>query len=173
MRRGRLVFAAVAVLLIAAASFFGGRKYEKRFKAPYNDFKRDTLVITRIDTINAFYPVEIERKVVDTLLVQVAPDTIRVRDTIYMQLPVEKVAYKDSNYFAVVSGYRPRLEQIEIYQRERIVTITERAPARRWGLGVTAGYGVYPGGVTPYVGVGVTYNLLQWSVPRLDARRNN
>lgn len=152
----------VAVVVATAIAFFGGRKYESHFKGCRTDLKTDTLVVVHTDTINQFYPVEIARYVYDTIRVAVAPDTIRVRDTIYMSLPVERVTYQDTTYKAVVSGYHPRLDTIEVYQRERIVTITERAPVKRWGVGAMVGYGVCKSGLSPYVGIGVTYDIVRW-----------
>ena len=90
-----------------------------------------------------------------------------VHDTAFVQLPREQVEYRDTSYRAVVSGFRPRLEELEIYQRERVVTIqTEKMVTvpdrRRWGVGVQAGYGITPAGFQPYLGVGVSFDLLSW-----------
>lgn len=109
---------------------------------------------------------------VDTLLISapMAPllvfqltDTIRIGDTVVQR---EQAYYEDSLYRAWVSGYRPRLDSIEIYPRMVTHTITNDIyhtikvkDKRRWGLGVQAGYG-YPGGF--YVGGGVSYNLFIW-----------
>ena len=87
--------------------------------------------------------------------VQGAADT--VRDTVYVPLPIEQREYLTEDYHAVISGYRPRLELMEVFRRTRTVTMTERP--KRWGLGVQAGVG-YPQGW--YVGVGVSYDLWQW-----------
>ena len=111
---------------------------------------------------------------VDTLLISapMAPllvfqltDTIRIGDTVVQR---EQAYYEDSLYRAWVSGYRPRLDSIEIYPRTVTHTITNDIyhtikvkDKRRWGLGVQAGYG-YPGGF--YVGGGVSYNLFMLSL---------
>lgn len=90
-------------------------------------------------------------------------DTIRIGDTVVYR---EQAYYEDSLYRAWVSGYRPRLDSIEIYPRTVTHIITNDIyhtikvkDKRRWGLGLQAGYG-YPGGF--YVGAGVSYNLFQW-----------
>lgn len=87
--------------------------------------------------------------------VQGAADT--VRDTVYVPLPIEQREYLTEDYHAVISGYRPRLELMEVFRRTRTVTMTERP--KRWGLGLQAGAG-WPTGW--YVGVGVSYDLWQW-----------
>ena len=100
-----------------------------------------------------------------------ATDTLWLHDTLYIELPREIRVYEDSLYRAEVSGYDPRLDRIDLYTREVVVSKTEittktEAITRpnRWGLGVQVGYGI---GVhantiytTPYVGVGISYNLL-------------
>lgn len=118
------------------------------------------------DTIRVETPVFIERHTVDTMVVSVTEFQV-VHDTAFVQLPREQVEYRDTSYRAVVSGFLPRLEELEIYQREKVVTIqTEkvvRVPdAKRWGVGVQAGYGITPAGFQPYLGLGVSYNFLRF-----------
>lgn len=118
------------------------------------------------DTIRVETPVFIERHTVDTMVVSVTEFQV-VHDTAFVQLPREQVEYRDTSYRAVVSGFLPRLEELEIYRREKIVTIqTEKyvpvPEARRWGLGVQAGYGITPRGFQPYLGVGLSYNFARF-----------
>ena len=84
-----------------------------------------------------------------------------VHDTTFVPLPREEVTYQDTAYRAVVSGYLPRLEELEIYQKERIVTIqTERViKPSPWAISVHGGYGISTKGLTPYIGVGISYNI--------------
>lgn len=118
---------------------------------------RDTLVIH--DTITAYKPVPFNVYVVDTLWV---PVTVSKTDTVWAQLPRTAKVYQDSTYRAVVSGFRPSLDTISVYQRTKVVTVTNnvRIPPPRWSWGVQAGLGVNAGGtVTPYLGVGIQYRL--------------
>lgn len=87
------------------------------------------------------------------------PVTVRdtLRDTIYIPVPIERKEYLTADYHAIVSGYRPRLELMEVFRRTQTVTVTPKP--KRWGLGVQAGIG-YPSGW--YVGIGVQYDLWQW-----------
>lgn len=118
---------------------------------------RDTLVIH--DTITAYKPVPFNVYVVDTMWV---PVTVNKTDTVWAQLPRTAKVYQDSTYRAVVSGFRPSLDTISVYQRTKVVTVTNNAriPPPRWSWGVQAGLGVNAGGtVTPYLGVGIQYRL--------------
>lgn len=125
----------------------------------------DTLTVH--DTLRVTEPVIVDRIVKDTMLVEVS-STVVYHDTTYIPLPREWVTYQDSMYKAVVSGYIPRLEEIEVYPTREVITVqTERTvtvPKRtHWGLGVQAGYGVSSRGeLSPYLGVGVSYNILSW-----------
>lgn len=89
-------------------------------------------------------------------------DTIHVGDTVVQR---EQAYYEDSLYRAWVSGYRPRLDSIEVFPKTVYQTVTNdiyhtvKPKKKRWGIGLQAGYG-YPGGF--YVGCGVSYNLCQW-----------
>jgi hypothetical protein len=126
----------------------------------------DTLVIH--DTITREMPVYITNTRVRTEYVPVR-DTLRLHDTLFVPITIEKRVYKDSLYRAEISGYKPSLDKIEIYQQTRTITKVEQVlvkDKKRWGLGIQAGYGVgiHSGVVytTPYIGVGVSYNLLRW-----------
>jgi len=91
-------------------------------------------------------------------------DTIHIGDTVVMR---EQAYYEDSLYRAWVSGYRPRLDSLQVFPRMVYQTVTNdvyhpvivKPKKKRWGIGLQAGYG-YPGGF--YVGAGVSYDLWQW-----------
>lgn len=74
-------------------------------------------------------------------------------------IPITQKVYKDSDYTAYVSGYHSSLDSISV--RHKVTTITIKQKARRWNVGVSAGYGMTPKGFQPYVGIGVTFNLLK------------
>lgn len=121
---------------------------------------RDSII--QIDTIRDTIPVPVYVHIVDSapvpVIIPVLGDT--VRDTVY--LPITQKVYRDSLYTAYVSGYRAKLDSIEVYGRTNTITIRERAKRNRWGLGVQAGYGWAGNMAGPYVGVGVSYNLFAW-----------
>lgn len=91
-------------------------------------------------------------------------DTIHVSDTCWHLREYKE--YRDSNYYAKISGVSPRLDEIKVYQktvtqyvyRDRIVSNKQK----RWGLGLSAGYGVGRNGLSPVLAVTVNYNLWQF-----------
>ena len=118
---------------------------------------RDTLVVT--DTVRDTVPraVLVRFDHWDSIPFPVAVRGDTVRDTVYVPVPIERREYRTADYRAVVSGYKPRLEVMELYRQTSTITVSPRP--KRWGLGVQAGYGIPHGW---YVGVGVSYDLWQW-----------
>lgn len=120
---------------------------------------RDTIVIT--DTVRDTIPrpllVRFDHWDTIPFPVPIYEGTDTVRDTLYVPVPIERREYLTDDYRAVISGYRPRLELMEVFRRTQTVTVTPKE--KRWGLGLQAGVG-YPGGW--YVGIGVGYDIWQW-----------
>ena len=113
------------------------------FKPPKTIIKTEVEEVIVRDTIIVLKPTEIERRIVDTLYVA-------VRDTIVRN---------DTTYRAVVSGYSPRLESIEVYPTTIYRTKTEYQN-QKFSLGIQVGIG-YCGEIKPYIGIGVSYSLLR------------
>ncbi len=90
-------------------------------------------------------------------------DTVVYNDTISISLPITQKQYRDSTYEAWVSGYEVQLDSINVFSKTVVKTITQPAQkTKRWGIGVNAGYGYTPNGFSPYIGVGLQYNILMW-----------
>lgn len=91
-------------------------------------------------------------------------DTIHVSDSCWHLREYKE--YQDSNYYAKVSGVSPRLDEIRVYPKT--VYQTEYVyrdiyhKQKRWGLGISAGYGIGKHGLSPILAVTVNYNLWQW-----------
>ena len=109
----------------------------------------------------AYKPVPFNVYVVDTVWYEVP--VYGGRDTVYLPLPREVKEYQDSSYRAVVSGIRPSLDTIDVYQRTVTISKTETVVLEPspWSIGIQAGYGASKEGLTPYLGVGVQYRI--WS----------
>lgn len=161
----RLVALALLFLAIMAIGVARIRHLEKTIDELRNA-PADTVTIVKTDTVKVDSPVPVhhyikERDTAFIVLTDVKVDT--VKELVF--LPREYMVYKDSTYRAVVSGVQPRLDSIEVYQRNTVQTVTKtiRVPDRkRWGLGVQAGYGYDGKRLTPYVGIGVQYDILRW-----------
>lgn len=129
--------------------------------------KVDTLYV--YDTIFVEKPVIKKVEIIDTLRLPVPiTDTLMLHDTVLVHLPIEQRQYSDPRYTAWVSGYRPQLDSIQIYQTTEYITkeIKKATKSKRWGIGLQAGYGVslHNGQVftAPYIGVGLSYSIFSW-----------
>lgn len=94
-------------------------------------------------------------------------DTITISDTVFLRIPVEQKEYGDENYHAWVSGYKPQLDSIHIFQPMRYISNSVTTKVRpRWTIGIQGGYGVYVNDsqarFAPYIGLGVSYDLFSW-----------
>ena len=129
----------------------------------YTHVKGDTVHIrdTVRDTI--LKPVRETLKRTDTVYLPILIDTTTDRtvedDSIPVLIPITSKEYKTDNYRAIVSGYNPTLDSMEIYRDDKIITFPPLQKKKRWGFGLQAGYS-YPGGA--YWGIGISYNLVMW-----------
>lgn len=118
--------------------------------------------IEKVDTTYIYFPIEIERRILERDTIKVAiVDTLIKRDT--LMLPREQVVYVDSSYRAIVSGVSPRLDSIEVYRRE-ITKIATQKEWRKFDYGIQGGFGVVaPINSSPsiggYLGFGISYHF--------------
>lgn len=149
---------AVAILIL----FLFDRIIPRNAPQEPQSIRVDTLFIR--DTIKVTEPVYVTRRMVDSVLVPVT-DTIKLRDTLYVFLEREQIRWEDSLSVVYASGVRPEIDSV-IHYAERMVIVKEipvvRVKKTRWGVGIQAGAGATKDGLTPYIGVGVSYNLLSW-----------
>lgn len=97
-----------------------------------------------------------------TASVDMRANTDTATDSVAVLVPMEQKVYTDSvNYRAVISGAWVALDTMEVYPRREIVTVRQPPDNRRWGVSLVAGYG-WAGKWTPFVGVGVSYNLFRF-----------
>ena len=93
----------------------------------------DAIVKTeyRTDTLRIVAPPEVR---VDTFMREVfvpvkqKADTVFHTDSILVYLPFERKVYEDSTYRAVISGYQPFLEEIDVYGKETIIYREKSSP---------------------------------------------
>lgn len=174
MKRLIPIFGLIGLLVL---SFFLGRwtKPEKPALPPQIVEKIDTVLLTeiRVDTITRIKTITEYLPVVDDVSDE-PMDTIDyifdnpVRDSVKVEIPINRyVAQKDSVYKVVAEGYAVDFKEITVYQKTKTITNTiEIKKPTRWGLGIHAGYGATLNNNTvklsPYVGVGVSYNIITW-----------
>lgn len=151
----------LCAILSALGGWFGRAAYEGHIAPPVP--QTDTVYNWIHDTIKI-----VESKPGGTIVVTLPEyihdtiksqnDTIRIRDSVQVEVPIEQRTYEGENYRAVVQGFRPELVTIDI--RQQINTVTEYK-SKRWSVtvGPQLGYGFTPAGWHPYAGVGVTFGF--------------
>ena len=153
---------AVAVLI----GFLIGQQHPQ--KSPVEPIKEkvDTLLI--FDTITLTKPVFVEKIQLDSVYMPVT-DTLWKHDTLYVYLEREQIQWQDSLCRVYASGINPQVDSVTHFVQETIITREISVPVKvksRWGLGIQVGYGAGVNGkqvyLTPYVGVGISYNILSW-----------
>ena len=155
-----------SVLLILATffmlGFIIGQKHPQKLPVEPIKVKVDTLVIH--DTTMSYRPIYVDRVKLDSVLVPVV-DSVKIHDTTFVYLEREKVTWRDSLCEVYASVIMASVDSVRHFQESKYITIETQVPVKvrsHWGLGVNAGYGVGKGGLTPYVGIGISYNLLSW-----------
>ena len=160
MKPGTYILIGVGLAVAVLLAFLVGQRSPRNGGGETPTPKVDTLVIR--DTFKVTEPIYVTKRVVDSIPYPVT-DTLRFRDTLYVILEREQIRWEDSLAIVYASGVMPQIDSV-IYHTENLI-ITKEIPVikkTRWGLGVQAGVGAGKGGLTPYVGVGVSYNLLSW-----------
>lgn len=118
----------------------------------------DTITIIKRDTITIIKPQHIY-KYVDRI----------VRDTLYsidsilvpVNVPLETKVYQDSNYRAVISGYKTELDSIYIFNKNQIQYINKINNIKKWNISPSLGlgYGMFSKRFDMYVGFSIGYHF--------------
>lgn len=168
--KDRLIWSFLGVLagvliahFVGVGRFADGTAIETRVDTVHDTIRdvRPSAVAERVlgkRTENAFFHAQnLGKNIPDTVL-RIVHDTIK--DEYAVDVPITQRVYRrDGSYTAWVSGYRPCLDSIAVYDRTVIKTSVLREKYGRFGVGVYAGYGVGRDGLSPYVGIGVSYRL--------------
>ena len=162
MRPDKYILMGMGIVVAILIGFLVGRRCPRNAPGEHPTPRVDTLFIR--DTIKVTEPKFITKRVVDSVLVP-ATDTLYLKDTLFVILEREKVTWEDSLARVYASGIQPQVDSV-IHFTQEMVTTKEipviQVKKTRWGVGIQAGVGAGKDGLTPYLGVGVSYNLLSW-----------
>ena len=166
MKGWQYILAGVGIAVAVLIGFLIGQQHPQ--KSPVEPIKEkvDTLLI--FDTITLTKPVFVEKIQLDSVYMPVT-DTLWKHDTLYVYLEREQIQWQDSLCRVYASGINPQVDSVTHFVQETIITREISVPVKvksRWGLGIQVGYGAGVNGkqvyLTPYVGVGISYNILSW-----------
>ena len=166
MKGWQYILTGVGIAVAVLIGFLIGQKHPQ--KSPVEPIKEkvDTLLI--FDTITLTKPVFVEKIQLDSVYMPVT-DTLWKHDTLYVYLEREQIQWQDSLCRVYASGINPQVDSVTHFVQETIINREISVPVKvksRWGLGIQVGYGAGINGkqvyMTPYVGVGISYNILSW-----------
>jgi hypothetical protein len=160
-KKSALIALAWFVIGVVCGFFIGKAKYDKTI---VETVTKDTVTI--VDTIQHYYPKPVEVEKVRTeykWLTRVQPfiktDTLTLKDSVLVEVPIESKHYSAPEYDAYVSGYMPSLDSISVYQRTEYITerVVVSKPPNRFSIGLQGGYGYgfKSKQLEPYVGIGI------------------
>ena len=166
MKGWQYILTGVGIAVAVLIGFLIGQQHPQ--KPPVEPIKEkvDTLLI--FDTITLTKPVFVEKIQLDSVYMPVT-DTLWKHDTLFVYLEREQIQWQDSLCRVYASGINPQVDSVTHFVQETIITREISVPVKvksRWGLGIQVGYGAGVNGkqvyLTPYVGVGISYNILSW-----------
>ena len=166
MKGWQYILTGVGIAVAVLIGFLIGQQHPQ--KSPVEPIKEkvDTLLI--FDTITLTKPVFVEKIQLDSVYMPVT-DTLWKHDTLYVYLEREQIQWQDSLCRVYASGINPQVDSVTHFVQETIINKEISIPVKvksRWGLGIQVGYGAGVNGkqvyLTPYVGVGISYNILSW-----------
>ena len=148
-----VVFASAAYLLLSHLCRRDAPPQIKEVGVP------DTLIVW--DTIFIDKPIWVTSKVRDSVRFAVPKaqaDT--VHDTLFVYLPQQEIVWTDSLCSVYAHGINPVIDSVAHFLPTK--TIIPKPNPKRWGIGIQAGYGASEDGLSPYIGIGVTYSLIRF-----------
>ena len=166
MKGWQYILTGVGIAVAVLIGFLIGQQHPQ--KSPVEPIKEkvDTLLI--FDTITLTKPIFVEKIQLDSVYMPVT-DTLWKHDTLYVYLEREQIQWQDSLCRVYASGINPQVDSVTHFVQETIVNREISVPVKvksRWGVGIQVGYGAGVNGkqvyLTPYVGVGISYNILSW-----------
>ena len=146
----------IVVLAFCLLCFMSGYHFRPHESLPPGI---DTVII--VDTLRERVPYPVYETVIQEVpepfpvYITLAGDT--VREPVIVPIRITQKEYQTDDYHAWVSGYNPALDSIHIFRKT--LSVTQKQLSRRFGIGITAGYGIGKNGLSPYVGVGGYYRI--------------
>lgn len=170
---------AVCIALAMVALFLLGVRIGKRQLPADVVIKRDTLVIRDTTTLITYVDRVVYRTQIDTVWLDKIgksdfpqADSIN-KDSFLVQVPINYIHEKYTDAEVWYHGFHAGIDSLWVYPEKQIITntITRTIQPSRWALSVHGGYGIGAKGLTPYIGLGLSYDLLRF--PKRGRVRSN
>lgn len=152
------IYKILIILFLFVSAFYMGRNSAKERVVEVERVVYDTIIHERVK-VDTMWRTRVEK----VYLTEVRRDTVTVRDTVLVEVPIYTYVAQDSLYRVEAEGFNVRFHRIDVYPRtvyrtqEKVVKTSDK-----WGVGVQVGYGASKQGLSPYIGIGVSYNIFTW-----------
>ena len=147
-----------AILLITFGGFIFGLKKGAERGQENQQIKEIIKIVKVTDTVKIPEPIPYLVENTDTVYVEVVKDA---DEPLKVPLIKQRVTYADSTYKAVVSGYNPKLEYIETYNRTHYIIEKVHEKPKKWHLEIYADVKFYERVYMP-IGGKLTYRSNRW-----------
>ena len=162
----KILIASAVIIVTLALSFVAGQRDALNRLVLPQESKVDTLFIR--DTIMSNDPVFVTKTKIDSIPYPVpVRDTLWKTDTVWLQK--EQVMWQDSLSRVYASGVSVEIDSVLHFVSTKVITKERDVMVKvkpKWSIGVHAGYGAFANNgqiaTSPYIGVGVSYNLFSW-----------
>ena len=181
---------AVCIALSMLALFLFGIRLGKRQLPTDVVIQRDTLVARDTTTLITYVDRVVYRTRIDTVwLEKIGNSDFSHADSasflqnqgsdsenqqIPVQVPIDYIHEKYTDAEVWYHGFRAGIDSLQVYPEKQIITntITRTIQPSRWALSVHGGFGISAKGLTPYIGVGISYEVLRFGPKRGRVRSN-
>lgn len=158
MKKSNFTLYIILLIIIGVLLYLLMRKNNN--KADLNPIiHTDTIIINKTDTIKVLKPEYIKET-------RIILDTVYIKDTLVVTVPITQKYYRGEDYEAYVSGYKPKLDSIRVFKHTEVVTITNTEKVyikpNKWGIGAQIGYGWNGIKFAPYIGIGIQRTFISF-----------
>lgn len=161
MKTWQSILLGMGIAVSILFSFWLGER-QGEIRANKTVIKQNDTIIQR-DTITVYKASLIAKERTNDTIRICVRDTIREKDTLFVLVEKERVVWRDSLCEVYASGYETSVDSVRHFTSSMFVErVVERKVYPKWSVGVTAGYGISSQGLSPYVGIGVSYNLFSF-----------
>lgn len=169
----------ILLALSMLALFLLGVRLGKRQLPADVVIQRDTLVIRDTTTLITYVDRVVYRTRIDTVWLDKIGNSdfpqadSANKDSSLVQVPIDYIHEKYTDAEVWYHGFLAGIDSLQVYPETKYITntVTLRERPSRWAISVQGGYGIGKGGLTPYIGIGLSYDLLRF--PKRGRVRSN
>ena len=150
-------------IITVLACFLFAKGCEGRKEPPHEHIVLNTDTLYVRDTVTVYKPSKVTRTIKDTMRLIVKETQVdTMHDTVYVYLPQENIVWQDDRCIVYAHGINPQVDSVTHFNTNMVVTKTVTSKPKRWGIGVSAGYGLSKDGLSPYIGLGISYDIVRF-----------